>query len=187
MLKLIVEKGYGDSMQTRNVPTKNYVIFTAMAIFVIAAVLYSANWYSITKDYFIDYSSMGSVVMKIDEESFSNYIKEAGSIVVYISDSKDSSIKSFEKKFKNLVINKGIKSNIIYLDSSKVSDTFLNNFAKTFFADNLDAKKNGTKVIPNLIYFEDGEAIDILYSSETKISIDDVKSFLIECEVIELD
>ena len=55
MLKLIVEKGYGDSMQTRNVPTKNYVIFTAMAIFVIAAVLYSANWYSITKDYFIDY------------------------------------------------------------------------------------------------------------------------------------
>lgn len=189
MLKLGIENK-GDKMKERKIPAKNYIIFAIMTVAVIVGVLYTARYYALSRDFYLDYSYVSSVIPNLDEATFDDYIKERPEVVLYIADSKDSSIKNFEKKFKKIIINHNIKEDIVYLDSSKLEgDSFYNNFSN-----NYSSKLNITNIakfklkVPNLIYFENGEAVKILYKNEDDvINIDDVQSFLIDCEVISID
>lgn len=174
-------------MEERKIPTKNYIIFVVMTIAVIVGVLYTANYYALSRDFYLDYSYVSNVIPNLDEATFEDYIKERPEVVVYIADSKDSSIKNFEKKFKKIIINHNIKEDIVYLDSSKFEDdSFYNTFPR-YYSSKLNITKPGLRV-PNLIHFENGEVVNILYRTENDvINIDDVQSFLIECEVIAID
>ena len=172
-------------MQERKIPVKNYIIFILMTVAVIGGVLYTANYYVLSRDYYVDYSAVSQILLNTDEASFENYVNENPEVVLYIADSKDATMKNFEKKFKKLIINNNIKEGIIYLDSSKIDNE---NFSKDFARDYLSSFKITKLRIPNLIYFKDGEVSKILYRTDKEIiGIDDVQSFLIECEVIDID
>lgn len=175
------------NVETRKVPMKNYIIFAIMTIVVILVVLYTANYYSLSRDFYLDNSYVNNIIPNIDEASFESFVNETPEVVVYIADSKDATLKNFEKKFRRLIINHNIKENFIYLDSSKIDgDSFYNTFPKYYSS---DLRVSSLElVIPNLFYFENGKITKILYlNSNDEINISDVQSFLIECEVIDVD
>lgn len=173
-------------MKKREIPKKNYIILFIIVIAVVGLCFYLTSWYKTIDEYYKTNSIISEVLPEIETETFSSFLLDNPDIVVYISSSSDSSVKTFEKQFKKVIADNSLNSNIIYFDTDKENnknglDVLVNNYmSKTL-------KKVKNIVSPNLIRFKDGEIVDILYVKSSAITKNDAIKFLERNEVIEND
>ena len=171
-------------MDRKIIPFKNYLIFAIVSVTSFILVFYLANWYKEIRTEMNNSPIVGSVLSKVLIDELDNYIIENSSFVLYCSSSNDTSIASFEKSFKKLIINNEIQRHIVYLDTSVItSESRLKEVASKYLTSNINS--DGLLVNPNLIIFKDRKITDVLYTNSTKINIEIVKQFLIDNEVIE--
>lgn len=171
-------------MEKRTVPIKNYIIFGFVVILTVLVTFYMTDWYNMTKYYFLDYSSMSETVPTIEIEGLPSYFQEREDVIIYIASSKDKNIKTFENKFRKLLINEEIVSEVIYIDTSKVAPNFYEKFVTEFYDQTLVNRGIYLNIIPNILYVYQGKVTTILYEKESDIKIDDAKKFLIDNGVI---
>ena len=171
-------------MKKKIVPKKNYIIFLIIAICTVVLSLYLACWYKTLEDYTKNNSVVSEIIYEIESDSFSSYLLDNPDIVVYISSSKDESVKGFEKQFKKIIVNNDLSNSIVFLDIAKEENSQGPENLKLNF---LTKKYLSLKEIPypNLIKFENGEIIDMLYVKKNKITKDDVVKFLKKNGLIE--
>lgn len=177
-VKIFIE-WYGDKMQKRDIPLKNYLILLAVSLGTILLVFYLVSWYNTSKEYYQNNSILSKYLSEIKSDEIHSYLLDNPEVIIYYASAKDESIKSFEKEFKKMIEEKEIKQSIIYIDSSKEENSsFISNL------NNISNKKMNSIIIPNLIYIKDGKLNKILYSTEVQINKRDVRNFLIKCGVI---
>ena len=173
---------YGDKMQERKIPLKNYFILLAISLGTIFLIFYLASWFNTSKEYYKNNSILSEFLPELKSEELSSYLIDNPEIVIYYASAKDENIKDFEKDFKKLIENYEIKDDLVYIDASKEENvnfvSFLNQFSD---------KKRDIIAIPNLIYFKEGKVSKILYSDQIKINKRDVRNFLIKSGVITND
>ncbi|MEG0266319.1 MAG: DUF6568 family protein [Bacilli bacterium] len=173
-------------MKLRNIPKKNYIILAAIFILTIIATFYFASWYKALNEYYKTNSVITEVISEMESETLSSYIMDNPETIIYLSSSTDMNVKKFEKKFKKMIIEKELSNDIIFLDLAKEeNDDFANLLLKNYMSKRLNKIQN--ILIPNLIYFSNGEVTDILYIKETDINTDDVKNFLERIKIINND
>lgn len=172
-------------MEKRIIPTKNYLIFAVIAILSFSFVYNLAEWYKTTKDDLENKSVMTDAISEILSEEIDNYIIDNSSVVIYMSSSKDITIKDFEKAFKDIIIEKEISDQIIYLDTNKVlDDDFYSKLEKKYFSAELKSNNINLNHMPNIIVFKDRKIISVLLNDEAKINLSKVENFLINNEII---
>ncbi len=173
-------------MKKREIPKKNYFILIVVIVAVVGLCFYLTSWYKTIEEYYKTNSVISEVLPEIETETFSSFLLDNPDIVVYISSSSDSGVKTFEKQFKKMIVDYSLNSNIIYFDIDKdVNVNGLETLVKNFMSKSL--KKVANIPVPNLIRFENGEIVDILYIRDSSITKNDAIKFLERNEVIEND
>lgn len=172
-------------MKKKEIPKKNYIIFTLLCVGTIFPCFYLSTWYKTITNYKKNSSVIKEVLSDIEIDSFSSYLMDNPEAVIYISSTTDDYTKKFDKQFKKLIIENDLASEILLLDMSKEE----NEEALKILKDNYLNKELLIKEItyPNIIIFQDGRITSVLYSRESKISKKDVKSFLENNGVINND
>ena len=173
-------------MKKREIPKKNYFILLVIIAAVVGLCFYLTSWYKTIEEYYKTNSVISEVLPEIETETFSSFLLDNPDIVVYISSSSDSDVKTFERQFKKLIVEYSLNSNIIYFDIDK--DTNINGLETLVNSYMSKSLKKVTNIpTPNLIRFENGEIVDILYVKTPNINKNDAIKFLERNEVIEND
>lgn len=173
-------------MKKREIPKSNYLILLVIIVTVVGLCFYLTSWYKTIDEYYKTNSIISEVLPEIETETFSSFLLDNPDIIVYISSSSDSNVKTFEKQFKKVIVEYSLNTSVIYFDTDKETninglETLVNNYMSKVL------KKITVISSPNLIRFKDGEIVDILYTKDSTITKSDVVKFLERNEVIEDD
>lgn len=147
---------------------KNYIILAVLFIFTIFIAISLLNIYK-------SYSSqnktslLSDTITEVKEEEINNFLSERDSVIIYICDVTNPKCRSFEKRFKNYILNNDLRDEIFYYNIEK-SDEFYSKYK----SDTLYKKMYG---VPSILVFKDSRIIDIL-SSKNNISMEQVRLFL---------
>ena len=164
-------------MKERIIPKRNYIILIVLFLVCIFLTLYCSKWYKEITEYYQNNSIVSDVISEVEYESLSSYLLDNHEALIYVTYSNDQTIKKFEKKFRNYIIDNNLKNDIIYLDIAKEENkNVIKDIMNNYSSPNLKNIKD--IYIPNLLYFKDGELVDILYIKETEISKNDVVAFI---------
>lgn len=163
-------------MKKREVPKKNYIIMGVIAVATICLTFYLALWYKTIRDYNLNNSVIVEILSQIEEESISSYLLDNPTTVIYLASSNDQEIKSFERKFKKYIADNNLSNEIVYFDTNGLDNEDINSLLINYAGSSFKKLKN--IVVPNLIYFENGEIVDILYVKQNAITKNDMVSFL---------
>jgi|GEM_PF-3782705 len=159
-------------MNDRIIPKKNYMIVLIISILTLLLIFGLKNIYE--KNQVINNETL-DFMSEIKENELKTFIIENHEAIIYLSSSNNETLDSFESKLKNYVLNNNLEKTIVYIDLSKVSDKFYENFNKQYF--------NNKQIIvfekePSLLYIKEGKVVDYLSVSKSKINIDIVKEFV---------
>lgn len=161
-------------MDKRIIPTKNYFIFAVIAILSFAIVFNLAKIYKEIKSE-KNTSQINLTISEVLEAELNEYLTENDSKIIYIASSKNESIFDFENDLKSYLVKEQIENKFVYLDLSKISDTF----KITFFNTYLKTKFEKVKLdYSNMIYFKDKAVEKVLYQEDKEINIKDVEAFV---------
>ncbi len=163
-------------MQKKSIPLKNYIIVVVIVLLVVLGAIYACSWYKTIKEYNLNKSVITDTVNKIELETLESYIVDNSNFIMYLSDSSDESIKSFEKKFKRYIKNNSLNSEILYLDIKDYDNELVVETLLNYKSENLKNLKNIP--FPNLLIFENGKIEDILYLRKSSINRKDVVDFI---------
>lgn len=169
-------------MNKRSVPLKNYIILFVIGVIVVVLTFYSAEWYKTIKEYYQNNSVIAEILPKIESETISSYLLDNREVVLYISRSNDQEIKSFEKSFKKYISENDLNNSIVYFDAIDLEDEYINDLFLKYIGSTF--KKMKKIVVPNLIYFENGEIVDMLYVKDNDITMSNVRKFMKRNSVI---
>lgn len=166
-------------MKTKNaskeIPSRNYLIYLLIVVFVVVLTLLIRNWYNLNQDFKKKNTIMSEFLVSVNEEEFANYIVENNNVIIYLASGKDETLESFEKEFKNLLIDNNIKEQIIFIDLNQIDNDFFETLKNNYFIESL-TNVELTK-FPNLLIVENGRVNSILYNKKTPINIEDVREF----------
>ena len=166
-------------MKTKNenriIPKRNYIIFLVLVIFTVALTLLFSNWYNSMQDLNKKDTIMSEFLVGINEEEFENYIVENNSVIIYLASSKDESLNEFESELKELVIEYGLDTQMIFFDLENIEEEFLTELKNKYFADNIKNINMGNYT--NILIMENGKITSVLYNKETLVNISDVEEF----------
>lgn len=162
----------------RKVPKKNYFIFLLMVVCTIVIVFYSCEAYK-SRNINKYVSPMNLFITEIKVDDLENYIVENSTVVIYVSDKKDDTLKEREEKFKELLTEYNIQQYFVYLDMSYNTDGVIAKFEERY-KDKLDYEK-----LPILIVMLDGKVVGTY--NENNYDEKKIISFLKDNEVIEIN
>ena len=163
-------------MKKKTFPFKNYILVFVLILAVVGLSLYACRWYETIREYNINKSVLTDTVNKIELETLESYITDNSDFIMYISDSSNQEVKSFEKKLKKYIKNNSLNTEIIYLDMKDYEKT---EALKTILSYASDPYSKLKKIpVPNMLVFENGKIIDILYVTNTTINKKDAIEFI---------
>lgn len=169
-------------MKRKDIPKKNYIIMGIIVVVTICLTFYLAVWYKTIKEYYQNNSVVVEVISEIEEETISSYLLDNPTIVMYIASSDDQSIKTFEKKFKNYIVENDLNNEIVYFDTDDLENQYVSDLIMPYVGPKL--KKLKSIVVPNMVYFENGEIVDVLYNKNTTLTKQAMIEFLERNNVI---
>lgn len=163
--------------------SKNYLILFILLIVTVLLTLYVANWYKTIEEYNKNNSVVLNVIKEIEVESLESFLLDNPEIILYISSTTDENIKIFDKEFKKIINKEDLNENIVYLNVNKDEDAF-EKIADNYFGENI--KKLKDKKAPAIMFFKDGNVIDISFISKNSTK-KDIYNFLERNETINND
>ena len=182
MLKLIYIKGdkmkKNNKNEVREIPTKNYYIVIVVSILVVILTLYVRSFYlnyqanKSSDSIFYDKS-----INQINTEDADFAIAETSEVLLYVSYSDSSEIKSMEKRLYREIEKKELNDIILYWDISSLmeNDEYITLLREKFPNIAIDINK-----APMLIYIKDGEAVEAVDSDEELIRYKTLNALLIK-------
>lgn len=169
----------------REVPQKNYFLLGLLLICTVGLVCFLANWYQVDQQ--TKYSGViTSIVNEVKEDELSSYLVDNTNVIIYFASSKDTKLLKFEEEFKNYINKEELKDQIIYVDTSAITDdAFYKNIETKYFDSSLKNKKITLSHIPNLVILRDGKVKSIMITYDNEINLDMVKEYFQKNGVIE--
>lgn len=164
----------------RFVPTKNYIIAFVLIIGVIAASWYAFAWYKtiqenkLSTSYLISKKIVTNEIESLDK--ISDILSEAPSnYYLYISYTGTKENYNLEKSISKIIKEYGLHDSFYYLNINDIKEDkdYIDKVNKA-----LGLEENKLKSIPNIIYYEDGEAVDIINKDSNMLTVGDFQKTL---------
>ncbi len=162
-------------MKNKVLEKKNYIFMALITVAVVVLTFYISSWYKIIKKNRENTSVVEEVVTKIDASSLSSYLLDNPNALIYIASSNDPDIKDFESSLKKYIVNEELTSTMIYLDTKDMTQDDINKIFLPYVSSTIKLKNI---VTANILYFEDREIVDAIYTKNSVAKINDVKTFL---------
>ena len=168
----------------RDVPKKNYIVLTLIALGVIVLCFVFMNMYNknnkeiyksavkktarnnmIKSGY---KSAVKNIIHEIKYEDLDNYLQENPDVVLYINDSSKKNT-DVEERLKEIIVENSIQQYVVYIEKD----------------DNIVEKWDLNSNSPIFIAYKDGKVSEIL--SQKKYTNNEIENFLLRNGVIESD
>ena len=162
------------SFGIREIPKKNYIIL-GIVIFVTLLILYYFYlWAQAYKETKLNIRIMDNYMEVINYTELDNYLVESPDTIIYVSVLEDSAIRSFEKKFKNLIKNNELSNTVLYMDvTNDLYNNSLNQMFKKYNLNNIDIGS-----IPLILVMDNGNIDSVYNIRENDYDIDGLKDFI---------
>ena len=164
----------------RFIPTKNYIIAFILIIGVIAASWYAFAWYKTIQENKLSSSYLVSKKVVTNEieslDKIGDILSEAPSqYYSYISYTGTKEIYNLEKGLSKIIKEYGLNDSFYYLNISDIKDDndYIQKVNKA-----LKLEDNTIKVVPNIIYYEDGQVVDIINKDDNMLTVGDFQKSL---------
>ncbi len=145
----------------KKIPLKNYVILVVIFIAFVFLVFYMRDWYNTTRVYYNENSPVLEVSIEMNQEELGNYAQENPDFILYVSSGYTDSIKSFERKFRNYIVEHNL--NVVYIDASSIDINEFNNYLKNNFVDNSSLESKITNDQEVTVYdFTNGKIVHVI-------------------------
>lgn len=169
--------------EIKKISSKNY--FMLAVIFLISGLLF---WLVVEPFRKSDKqeSKLTDKLEKLSYESIDAYITERQNVIVYLTDFSEKS-NNFENEFESVALENDIDEDIVYMNTTELAPDNLTKLKNKYFNDKLKSSKVELNVIPNLLVFQDGKIIDILYKVDTIYDKTSITKFLENHGVIDND
>lgn len=169
--------------EIKKISSKNYFILAA--IFLISGLLF---WLVVEpfKKSDKQESKLTDKLEKLSYESIDAYITERQNVIVYLTDFSEKS-NNFENEFETVVLKNDIDEDVVYMNTTELAPDSLTKLKNKYFNDKLKSSKVELNVIPNLLVFQNGKIIDILYKVDTIYDKTSITKFLENYGVIDND
>ena len=164
------------------IPFKNYVQVFLLFVFTFLGCLVLSNIYKDKKAYEREHEHIQSFLSNVRYDELSNYLTENHDGYIYIAPSSDLSLESFERAFKEFIIKEDLGRDFVYLDSKSFDDAAYKTIESNFSED-LKRLNISIPPCPNLLVIKGGKIVDILYKTESSITLGGVQSFISEHQV----
>lgn len=162
----------------KKIPMGNYVKVVILFVITIILVFVLADNYKQKIQYERANNNNMSFLSTIKYEELNNYLIENHNGFIYIASSSDASLETFEKSFKEYILDKELEHDFVYLDSSNYSSKIYTEIAEKYFSPRLRREQVYLNYQPNILYIEDGVIYDALYKNESKIVLQNVIDFV---------
>ena len=164
---------------TKEIPKKIYFILALLSVGTLLIVFYLTGAYKERVEYNNQNSNIMNFLSEIKEEELNNYILDNHDTIIYISSSNNRDNKEFEYKLKKYINKKNLVKDIIYLDSSNLSDSFYDNLKNNYLSDKLKKQDITLNNIPNIIIIKGEKIVKVLYKTETKnLDVNEAEEFI---------
>lgn len=162
-------------MEKRNIPKKNYLILIGIIVLVIAACFATYNLYGIYKENRIKTSPLAETEILYEDLKNATAEIDADTFLV-ISYVENEAVYNNEKAIKNVLKKKDLLDNVLYLN---VTDYMVQkNFVKEL-NETLKLKENLViEILPAIVYYKDGVAVNTVDSKNALINADDVEQLI---------
>lgn len=169
--------------EIKKISSKNY--FMLAVIFLISGLLF---WLLVEPFRKSDKqeSKLTDKLEKLSYESIDAYITERQNVIVYLTDFSEKS-NNFENEFESVALENDIDEDVVYMNTTELAPDNLTKLKNKYFNDKLKSSKVELNVIPNLLVFQDGKIIDILYKVDTIYDKTSITKFLENHGVIDND
>lgn len=169
--------------EIKKISSKNY--FMLAVIFLISGLLF---WLVVEPFRKSDKqeSKLTDKLEKLSYESIDAYITERQNVIVYLTDFSEKS-NNFENEFESVALENDIDEDVVYMNTTELAPDNLTKLKNKYFNDKLKSSKVELNVIPNLLVFQDGKIIDILYKVDTIYDKTSITKFLENHGVIDND
>ena len=145
-----------DKEKERKIPPKNYLYLFLIIIITLLVVLYLLKWYRTYNESKLYTGILNEYIQVINYNELNDYIIENKDAVIYVSILGNEEIRSFEKKFKNTILDNNLRENLLYLD---ITDEDQNKVKEKLQIDNN---------LPYLVVYTNGKITDTYSISEHK-------------------
>lgn len=147
----------------KNKISKNYIILGLILIITIIIATYFFKWYNTYQESKLNTMILDEYLQVIRYNELEDYLMENKDAIIYISKLRNQEIRTFEKKFKNLIIKYNLNNDILYLNTTDEIDSSFNVESIT--------KNNSIKDLPLLIIYKDGKIYNIYNIKENNYNI----------------
>lgn len=147
----------------KNKISKNYIILGLILIITIIITTYFFKWYNTYQESKLNTMILDEYLQVIRYNELEDYLMENKDAIIYISKLRNQEIRTFEKKFKNLIIKYNLNNDILYLNTTDEIDSSFNVESIT--------KNNSIKDLPLLIIYKDGKIYNIYNIKENNYNI----------------
>ena len=158
----------------KKIPFKNYILLAVILILTIIVVIYFFIWHNNNEENNLKLPIMYKYLRVINYNELDNFLVENKDSVIYISVLNSKEIRNFEKKFKVLINDYSLNSNILYLNLNEKNNN-------TFKSENKNIQ------VPSIIVYKNGEIISYFNIEENNYNINLLKEYLIEEGIIKDD
>ena len=167
--------------ELKKIPRKNYIIVAVIFTFTIALAFTLYVLYNNGNKEMNDIPIMRGVISELNEKSIDDYFLENSDFFIYVGVANDDNSRRVEENLEIVLKKRNILDKTIYLNITSITDR--NKFYTTFN----DKYSNGVKLqsYPAFIIISNKKILDIVQSSNNKITIFDVERILDEYEVRE--
>lgn len=159
------------------IPIKNYIILFIIMVVTLLLCSYFSSWYKTNEEANMQKGIMSENLMQIKIEELDNYILENPHKIIYLSSSKDESLKSYENKIYDYIIDNNLGESFIYIDTSDIEVEKLT----TSLQKNSIIKENiDYSISPNIYIVKDGKINEALYYQKETLNFKNAIKFISE-------
>lgn len=166
---------------TKQVPTKNYIIVGIIFCLSFTLILLGGKWYKNYREYQLTIPVISGYVNEVSKQEIDNYLLENNDTMIYIGKSDDNNCRTLEKDLKTFIKKYNLRDQIIYIDLNKMNDkeTFIRNFNNKY------ATNKQIDTYPAFVILEDSKILDLVSKTKTQpLNIDDIEQLLEEYELL---
>lgn len=161
----------------KNKISRNHIILGLILIITIVIAVYFFKWYSTYQESKLNTMVLDDCMQVIKYNELEDYLTENKDAVIYVSKLKNQEIRTFEKKFRNIILKYNLNNNILYLNTSDEN-------TNSFKVENI-TRNNSINELPLLIIYKDGKINNIYNIKENNYNINMLINFLKEEEIID--
>ena len=167
--------------ELKKIPRKNYIVVAVIFTFTIALAFTLYVLYNNGNKEMNDIPVMRGVISELNEKSIDDYFLENSDFFIYVGVANDDNSRKVEENLESVLKKRNILDKTIYLNITSITDK------NKFYTPFNDKYSNGVKLqsYPAFIIISNKKILDIVQSSNNKITIFDIERILDEYEVRE--